>query len=53
MEWEKEELSRIRDYVGADRFDNGKFDQAKELFNELVFWDSFEEFLTLKAYPFI
>ena len=53
LEWEKEELSKIRDYVGADRFDNGKFNQAKELFNELVFWDSFEEFLTLKAYPFI
>ena len=53
LEWEKEELSKIRDYVGTDRFDNGKFNQAKELFNELVFWDSFEEFLTLKAYPFI
>lgn len=53
LEWEKEELSKIRDYVGADRFDKGKFNQAKELFNELVFWDSFEEFLTLKAYPFI
>jgi len=53
LQWEKEELSRIKKYVGEDRFTKGKFNLAKELFNELIFCDKFEEFLTLKAYPFI
>lgn len=53
LQWEKEELSRIKRYVGEERFTKGKFNLAKELFNELIFCDKFEEFLTLKAYPFI
>jgi len=53
LQWEKEELSRIKKYVGEERFAKGKFNLAKELFNELIFCDKFEEFLTLKAYPFI
>lgn len=53
LQWEKEELSKIKKYVGEERFTKGKFNLAKELFNELIFCDKFEEFLTLKAYPFI
>ncbi|MCD1116187.1 malate synthase A [Chryseobacterium turcicum] len=53
LQWEFEELERIEKYIGADRFKNGKFSLAKELFNELIFCENFEEFLTLKAYPFI
>ncbi len=53
LQWEKEELSKIKRYVGEERFAKGKFNLAKELFNELIFCDKFEEFLTLKAYPFI
>ena len=53
LQWEKEELSKIQKYVGEARFEKGRFNLAKELFNELIFCDKFEEFLTLKAYPFI
>jgi malate synthase len=53
LQWEKEEMDNIETYVGEARFNNGKFNLAKELFNELIFSANFEEFLTLKAYPFI
>jgi malate synthase len=53
LQWEFEELERIEKYVGEERFKSGKFNLAKELFNELIFCEKFEEFLTLKAYPFI
>ena len=53
LQWEFEELERIEKYIGTERFKNGKFNLAKELFNELIFCENFEEFLTLKAYPFI
>lgn len=53
LQWEAEEMERIEKYVGEERFKNGKFNLAKELFNELIFCENFEEFLTLKAYPFI
>ncbi|MDH6250812.1 malate synthase [Chryseobacterium sp. H1D6B] len=53
LQWETEEMDTIENYVGEDRFKNGKFNLAKELFNELIFSGDFEEFLTLKAYPFI
>ncbi|MEY8759905.1 malate synthase A [Chryseobacterium tongliaoense] len=53
LQWEFEEMEKIEKYVGKERFKNGKFNLAKELFNELIFSENFEEFLTLKAYPFI
>ncbi|WBV58647.1 malate synthase A [Chryseobacterium daecheongense] len=53
LQWEREEMDTIEKYVGEERFKNGKFNLAKELFNELIFSEKFEEFLTLKAYPFI
>ncbi len=53
LEWEKDELDNIKNYVGEKRYENGKFDLATKLFNELIFDENFEEFLTLKAYPFI
>lgn len=53
LQWEFEEMERIEKYVGEERFKNGKFNLAKELFNELIFCENFEEFLTLKTYPFI
>ena len=53
MIWEEDELEKIKKYVGEKRYENGKFDLATKLFNELIFDENFEEFLTLKAYPFI
>ncbi len=51
--WEQEELENIKTYVGEERYQNGKFQLATEIFNELVCSDKFEEFLTLKAYRYL
>jgi malate synthase len=53
LRWQEEELEKIKDYVGEVRYKNGKFKLAAEIFDELVLNDHFEEFLTLKAYPYI
>lgn len=53
LEWQKQELEKIKKYVGEDRFNQGKFESATKIFNELIFSEEFDEFLTLKAYPFI
>ncbi len=50
---QQEEMEKIKSYVGEDRFRNGKFPQAQQLFNDMVFNKSFDEFLTLKAYPLL
>ncbi len=46
-----EELDKIKDYVGDVYYNNARFPEAITLFDELVYSDEFEEFLTLKAYP--
>lgn len=53
LEYQKEELEKIKEYVGEKRYESGKFELATKLFDELIFDENFEEFLTLKAYPFI
>jgi malate synthase len=49
----EEEMDKIRDLVGEDRFRKGKFELASRLFDSLVLDNDFCEFLTLKAYPYI
>jgi len=46
-----EELQKIQEYVGDDFYKNSRFEEAVSLFEELLFTNDFEEFLTLKAYP--
>ncbi|MET3576540.1 malate synthase A [Bhargavaea ullalensis] len=46
----QEELWKIRKEQGADRFAEGKIQQAADLFTELTEKDEFEEFLTLPGY---
>lgn len=53
LQWQEEELENIKSYIGSDRFENGRFGLATELFDELIFDDNFQEFLTLKAYKYI
>ncbi len=49
----QEELARIRGERGANRFGNGHFPKATQLFNELVASEKLEEFLTLRAYEML
>lgn len=48
-----QEMDKIKDYVGAQRFQNGRFAEAAELFDQLVREPDFQEFLTLPAYQLI
>jgi malate synthase A len=45
-----EELERIRSERGKVRFETGRFAEAVRLFDDLIFADTLDEFLTLKAY---
>ena len=47
---EDEELEKIRAAVGDERFSAGRYDEARELFEQVALADDFEEFLTLPAY---
>ncbi len=44
-----EEMERVRQEVGADTFDSGRFVQAVMLFRELSLAKDFEDFLTVPA----
>ena len=49
----KEELISIKCEIGEERFNNGKFDIASSMFEEMILKDDFDEFLTLPAYKLI
>jgi malate synthase len=46
-----EEMERIGQEVGHERFRGGKFELAAKLFQEIIEQDELDEFLTLRAYP--
>ncbi len=49
----EEELVKIKEYVGVEYFDQGKFHLATELFKNMIHSDELEEFLTLVAYDYL
>ncbi|MCQ4035271.1 malate synthase A [Kaistella montana] len=53
LEWQTEELQKIKEYVGEERFASGKFELATEIFDGIVLNDHFVEFLTLEAYQYL
>jgi malate synthase len=48
-----EELAKIKEQVGEERYNKGHFARATELFDQLVSADTFEEFLTLPGYRYL
>ena len=48
-----EELAKIKKHVGDDRYASGHFEEASELFQEMMTGANFPEFLTLVAYEHI
>jgi len=46
----QEEMDLVREQIGAQSFDDGRFAQAQELFSQLCFATELEEFLTNNAY---
>ncbi|HKK14750.1 MAG TPA: malate synthase A [Gammaproteobacteria bacterium] len=45
-----EEMQQVRDELGPERFDSGRFPRAAEIFTHLCLDRQFAEFLTLPAY---
>ena len=45
-----EELDKIQKLVGSQRFENGRFDEARRIFDRVTVDDDFPEFFTLVAY---
>lgn len=52
-QYKKEEIDKIKNYVGEERYLNGKFEKAIELFDDLILKKEFVEFLTLPAYKYL
>jgi malate synthase len=48
-----EELVRVREEVGPERFAGGRFDEARALFEQVATSDELQEFLTLPAYEIL
>jgi malate synthase len=48
-----EELAKMRDRAGAERFEKGKYKTAAELFGKMMLSGEFNEFLTLPAYEYL
>ena len=48
-----EEVDKIKNEVGLENFENGKFDDAVSLFKEMIISSDFDEFLTIPAYKYI
>jgi malate synthase len=46
-------LERTRAAIGDARFHSGKFDQARQLLDQMVLADTFTDFLTLPAYALL
>ncbi len=49
----KDEMAKLRDALGVERFDGGRFEEAIALFRDLSTRDTCEEFLTIPAYQLI
>ncbi|MDE3198487.1 MAG: malate synthase A [Acidobacteriota bacterium] len=49
----QEELGRMKDRIGAERFAKGKYETAAGLFEKMMLSGEFNEFLTLPAYDLI
>jgi len=47
---EREELEKIKNTVGADFFANGRYEDAREIFEEVALSEEFHDFLTIAAY---
>jgi malate synthase len=49
----KEEIKKVKNYVGEKRYSQGKFEKAIALFDDLILDKNFVEFLTLPAYKYL
>ncbi len=48
-----DELATLRDEIGDDRYEEGRFEDARALFEQIALSEAFEEFLTLPGHAFL
>lgn len=48
-----EEMAKMRERVGAERYEKGKYETAAELFGKMMLSEEFNDFLTLPAYELL
>jgi len=48
-----QELEKIKETVGAENYNRGKYKEATEIFNQMTTSKTFEDFLTLQAYNYL
>jgi malate synthase len=48
-----EELDKIKDAVGEETFEKGRWQEARDVFESVALADDYVEFLTLPAYELI
>jgi malate synthase len=48
-----EELAAIQAEVGSEEYGSRKFDEARQLFEQVALADDFVDFLTLPAYAMV
>ena len=53
LQIEDDELARLRESLGGQTFDAGRFPEARELFEAVALSPNYVEFLTLPAYEHI
>ena len=46
----EKEMQKIIDEAGVEHFRSGRFEEAGQLFEQLILDDEFAEFLTIPAY---
>ncbi len=49
----REQIDKMKQMVGAERFDRGNYNQAKELIEKIVLKDDFTDFMTLVGYEYL
>jgi malate synthase len=52
-QWVEEEMEKLKSAIGPEKYEQGKYQQACELFLRLVTADTFEEFLTIPGYTYL
>jgi malate synthase len=50
---EDEELDQVRSAIGHDRYGSGRFEEARDVFEQVALDDAFVEFLTIPAYDLL
>ena len=48
-----DEMAKVREAIGPENYDKGRFPEAIELFSEMSLAKEFAEFLTLPAYKLL